>query len=271
MHRAAAWAIFAITVAAGAAWMALFGAPPAYPLVNLAALVLGSGIALALVRYAPQQTAAMALWAAPALAAMALLGPDVDGARRWIGGGGVLLHAAMLAGPAWCVAAACRPGGGVLPVSAAAFAVVLALQPDFAAALALTLACAAIAAARRDRYAAIALAAALAGAVWAGVNTAGPAPVPFVEGVLVQSFAASTVAGIALVIASLAAIAAPALAAPDRRSLAMAAWQAGLLAASLLGPYPTPLTGYGAAAIIGYALGLALLRGDRHGLSATDR
>ena len=239
-------------VLSGAAWLFASGAPAAYPIVNLAALAIGLVGRLAAGRLPP----ATGLAAAPILAALALwFGPSVNGVERWIAIGDVRLHATMLAGPAFAVAAQ-RVGGWISACAVAGLALVITLQPDHGAAIALASAMAATAAIRRDGPALVGLACAAAAVIATAYPAGDIAPVAFVENVAQEMVAV----GDTLSLAALALLALAALAPAIRRSerntggTALAGWTAGLAFASLIGPYPTPLVGYGAAAILGYAL-----------------
>ena len=242
----------------GAAWLFVAGVPAAYPVVNLAALAIGLAGAFA-VRRLPMTAG---LVAAPALAALALwLGPSIEGVERWIAVGDVRLHAVMLVGPAFAVAAQ-RIGGWVSLLAVAALASAIALQPDFGAAIALAGAMTAAAAVRRDGPAIGALACSAA-AVIATANPSGDiAPAPFVENVA-QTIVArgDAVSLVALALLGFSALA-PALRRCERDTggAALAGWTAGLVSASLIGPYPAPFVGYGAAPILGYAFAAGWIR-----------
>jgi hypothetical protein len=85
-------------------------------------------------------------------------------------------------------------------------------------------------------------------------------PVPFVEAVLASAWAAG---GVPMVVAAmgLAFLFAPALqaTAPIHSRACFAAVWGSALTASLIGPYPTPVLGFGGSAIVGYLLSVRLL------------
>ena len=124
---------------------------------------------------------------------------------------------------------------------------------------------------RSGRGAIAAIAAALAAAALAIsiARTVALPPVPFVEQVLAQAAAQGPVPAL------LAALAIAFLFLPARtgsRPVAhafAATWAAGL-AASLLGPYPTPVVGFGGSAVLGYVLsvGLLIAIGDKKAMTA---
>jgi hypothetical protein len=105
----------------------------------------------------------------------------------------------------------------------------------------------------------------MAYAAWVEPDTL-PA-VPYVEGLLPVTFAASPVLG-ALAGLLMFSLPAPLLLVgagrPERRAeaLGLAALWAGWLVSNLLGNYPAPVMGYGAAPILAWGLSLGLVLGD---------
>jgi hypothetical protein len=132
-----ALAAVAAAIGAGMAGFALGGAPSNYLAINGGAL----GLLVALL-LAPGQARSAALIPAVTFAAIALLfaalvlGPDLQGVRRWIMLGPVRLHAGMLAIPA-LVAVLPRQREGLAACAAALCMLAIWAQPDFASALAL--------------------------------------------------------------------------------------------------------------------------------------
>ncbi|WP_297513322.1 FtsW/RodA/SpoVE family cell cycle protein [uncultured Caulobacter sp.] len=220
----------------------------------------------------------LARWAVPGLALaveayVLTAGVSMEGVRRWIALGPVQLHAASLLVPLaiWATA------GRLEPIAAAMLAglmVVLALQPDAASVLALTLG---VAVGLVDRSRAPRLVAALTalGLACAGYAFSRHDPLPavaHVERVIPNAFAASPPVGI---FAALALAALPLAMLWTRRSLesaALAAVWLGFLLANLIANYPAPVIGAGAAPVIGWLLsiGLALGRGRENVLRADD-
>lgn len=250
-----------LAVLVGLAGLRIGGAPLSYLIVNAAALALALAFAFALRRIPSRTLIRASLVACPVLALAALLiGPEVDGVHRWLPLGPLRLHAAMLAGPVF-VAALQLEDSPLATAASVALAAVIAFQPDFATALALTCAAALLLAARVSRGRIIALVAALASLGTTVMVGDQLQPVPFVEGVLQALFSQNSLLGALAVAALIAAILLPALNPASRMQggLALSGWFAGLTIASLVGNYPTPLIGYGAAPIIGYGLALALL------------
>ena len=247
----------------GACWLFASGAPTAYAVVNLAALAIGLAGATA-VRRLPMTAG---LVAGPALAALSLwFGPSVEGVERWISIGDLRLHAVMLAGPAFAVAAQ-RTGGWISVLAVAALGCAITLQPDFGAAIALACATAAAAAIRRDAAGMIALACAAAAVIATAPPAGEIAPVAFVENVAQRMVErGDAISLVALALLGFAALA-PALRRCERDTggAALAGWTAGLVCASLIGPYPTLLVGYGAAPILGYAFATGWIKARTRG------
>ncbi|KQS53967.1 hypothetical protein ASG17_13520 [Brevundimonas sp. Leaf363] len=199
-----------------------------------------------------------------ALAVLAV-GPDMDGVRRWLRLGPVLVQPAALILPfvawAWASERATWVGAALV----AAFAILLAFQPDAGSATGLLGALVAVALVRRggSRTEMAALAVCL---VATAVAWARPDPLPaidHVERVGVVALAALPVAGV------LAALALAAVVAPFIRRLwsgahgragqaALAGLFGGLVVAGVLGNFPAPVVGSGASLLIGWGLALGL-------------
>jgi hypothetical protein len=144
-------------------------------------------------------------------------------------------------------------------------ALALALQPDRA--MSTVLAAVVIVLAIRDRRPIVILTALTVSAAtalcWMQADTL--ARVPFVEGVLADGFRFHILLGLAMGAALFAM--------PLAGGRSKAGWVFGLcwtsiILAGLLGPYPSPLIGYGVSAIIGYWLSLSLLKNPKDGASA---
>lgn len=251
----------------GIAYMLSNGAPIAGVATNLVSLCFGLAVAWVGIHLMPRPSFALPVIVAIALAllATAFFGNEIDGVRRWIAIGPVAIHVAMLTCSALLVlyarSAPSLPGVAAMAIVASA----MALQPDRGSALALFAAVLTVAAMRRT---AADIVLAIVTLIGLAVTLARPdplTPVVFVEHVLVDSWAASPVWGLALTAAAamlLLPLTAFAHTANDTR-VALAGWMAwtiGLLAASMLGDYPTPAIGIGASAIVGHGLALALIR-----------
>jgi hypothetical protein len=137
-------------------------------------------------------------------------------------------------------------------------AVALALQPDRAMAGALAAGLAMLVLQHRERRTIIALAAALAAFTATMFKPDTLPPTPFVEQVFANALAFSPRAGAAVVVGA-ALLLLPVFACRDATMQVFAAVWLAILAAAVVGNYPTPLVGYGGSAIIGYLLCLAAL------------
>lgn len=253
------------SVALGAAYMRMAGAPPRYILINLGALAVGLLIARLIRKARPSPQLAGTLTAAVALALLATVvrGPSVDGASRWIPVAGISFQPSLMLLPVVIVLFAKNPHW-LSAIGLLVAGVALALQPDRAMAGALTAALAVLRLYRRDAFLTLTLAVASCGFAATLVSTDRVPPAPFVERVVQSAFAFDAFAGIAIVVA-FALMLIPAIVGvltrkEDEALFAVfgATWLA-VIAFAIIGNYPTPLVGYGASGIIGYCLSSGLL------------
>jgi hypothetical protein len=247
-----------ICVLAGIANMAAGSAPSHYLAINAFALA----TALALIRFVPAIKTERAVIIASAFAIFALglpllIGPDLEGVRRWIGIGPVQLHSGMLVLPmlVMLLHRLASPYG----IAATAFAsILISLQPDRASAIALLAATGALLVAHRSTTHLIQL---LCAGLAIGVTFMRPdilEPVPFVENVLSDAWLKNPLLAVGLAASLAAAVIMPVLG--NVRFCPVTATLAGFATASFLGAYPSPLLGYGAAAIVGFGLAIAAAR-----------
>jgi hypothetical protein len=258
----------ALAVGMGMAYMLAAGAPPRYLIVNLAALILGGALWLALARTAdtpPAKAGLASLALAAALLLTALSGLALEGASRWVSVGPLNVQVSLIAVPLMLVLYARRPDAvGTAAIVAAAAA--LALQPDRAMAGVLAAGLVALVAAQPARLALIAAAASALAFVSTLLTPDTLPAVPFVDRILYTAFDVHLLAGVA-VLTGAAALVAPAVigvasGADERPALfAFAACWSAVIAAAALGNSPTPLVGYGGSAVLGYLLSVALLPG----------
>ncbi|MBB3035287.1 hypothetical protein [Alteriqipengyuania lutimaris] len=253
-------ALFAIAlpVLAGLAYMALSGAPRSYPIVNGGSLILAGAIVLAGPPRLERRARLIVGGVLLALFALPLLtGPSVNGIARWLPLGPVILHAGMLTVPALVLLAA---GDDKLGPPALAAALLLALaQPDFASAFALTGGAVGMYQARRNWRIGLVIILGFLIAIAAALQGELPA-VPFVERIVIDALRTSPAMAALLALSLLGSVLlmlfATGLPRAVRYPVGMSMF--GFLLASLISNYPTPLAGYGAAAIIGFALAHAL-------------
>jgi cell division protein FtsW (lipid II flippase) len=243
----------------GVAVMAAAGAPNAYLAVNLAALVIGLALLALLQRNLATGHGWLMLLAAAGLMATALLGTTNDGASRWVRIGVVTIQPSLVLLPLMLMTFA-RSRDATSTLAMLVCAAALALQPDRSMSGALVAGLAALATTVRDRRVILALAAALVGFV---VTLARPDKLPptaFVEQVYASAFGVSALAGLALLAGS-ALLLLPLLSLNRTDSTVFAATWLAILAAAVIGNYPTPLLGYGGSGILGYLLCVAVLPG----------
>lgn len=223
----------------GLVYLAMAGAPASYLAVNAGTMAAGAAAVLALGdRPAPGPTWIVAILGA-AILATALFGVRLDGVSRWVRLGPLTLQPGLILLPAMVLLFTRR--GGAMAGALGALTVF-----------------------RRDRWTLAAFAAAVA-AFAVTLFRADPLPAqPFVEGVLAGAFEVGPLAGLAAWLgASLLLVPAGAGLRRDPEHRAVyatfgAVWLA-ILAAALLGNYPTPLVGYGASSVLGYVLSAATL------------
>lgn len=240
---------------AGLAYLVLFGAPSSYLAIN--ALALAGGSLWAAFGSLPARVSRVRALLAALLALLALpliAGPSVDGIARWLSLGGFTLNVGLLAVPLIAVQSAQEPK--FAPLCLLVATLIAFAQPDAAAALALSFAALASWKASRDWRAGAVGALGLFASAGAALSGNLP-PQPFVEGVLTDLARTAPLMAALLgfsLIASLTLI----LRAPSPRTTRwpLAGALTGFALAALLGDYPAPLIGYGAASILG--LGLAL-------------
>jgi cell division protein FtsW (lipid II flippase) len=254
-----------VAVAIGMAAMALGGAPRAYLAVNGGALVAGLVIASALT-FVPLGWRWPSLAAALALLATAVWGIEMDGIHRWVMVGPLTIQPAVILLPALACSYARCPDSPLLGASMVIAAVAVALQPDWSMAMALAVISCNMLTALRNRLTIAVAAAALIAFAAALFRGGYLPPVRFVEEVIVDGLLRGGPVIGGLIVVGISALLAPVLLAArmalvQQRALAVFVqlWLM-LLIASGIGPYPTPLLGYGASAIIGYFIAIVMLR-----------
>ena len=253
-------------VGLGLAYLAAAGAPTQYLAVNAGTLIVGLLGVTAWKRWArPAVTlAGLAAFAIGlVLLATALFGHSLDGVTRWVRTGPLTVQPGLILTPLLVVLFS-RDRSLLATTGVIIAAAALALQPDRATAGALTAGLAALALTKPDPRALIAVSAATIAFAVALVRPDTLPAQPFVERVLFTAFETHLAAGIAVWIGVkwllIPAIAGRVLDRENSPTYAVfgAVWL-GVIAASALGNYPTPLVGYGASSILGYVLSLAAL------------
>ena len=246
--------------------IALAGAPKQALVVQAAAWLVGLVFASALMfrSWKPGPKAVLATAVVLFIALLASMGgPEIAGARRWIAAGPLTLHPASILLPLVLWAHASRPASWAVAGVLGASALLLAAQPDGAAALALLLGLIAIMATRKITAAEIVpVLCALGAAVWSWTRPDNLPAVAWVEQVAASAGAVSPIAGmLTLVLMSLTPL--PFLLAAWKAKergphLALAGVWIGMVVANLAGNYPAPVLGYGASPVLGWMISLGL-------------
>lgn len=243
-------------VGLGLAWMAAAGAPLRYLAVNVVALVLGVLAVTVLGRVGDVRRGAVDLMLAALLVVTALAGVSADEVTRWVAVGGIMLQPSLILLPILVLRfASAHNLLSLLAILVAALA--LALQPDRAMGGALASAMTVLALLRPERNVLIALAGAAIGFAITLLRPDLSPAMPYVDQILFSAFAVHALAGLA-VAAGAVLLLVPAvigfLRDPGSRTAyaVFGATWLGVVAAALLGNYPTPLVGYGGSAILGY-------------------
>lgn len=253
---------FAVTLACGLAVLTGGGAPGGWLAVQGSAALVALLLLAPPVRRAMARAAPLLVLAAPlALLATLLADPGMEGVHRWVGAGPLNLHMGLLLVPALLLLHA-RGDQRWTGLSLIGCAAMIGLQPDRGMALGLLLGLMPIAVMRRTQADIWSLLAAIVTLACTMVRADPLQPVALVEGVLTQSWAMTPWTGPVALIGALALPLGVALASRRERALLVPVLAAnglwlGLLLASLIGHYPVPLLGYGASAVIGWALALA--------------
>lgn len=253
------WSLFGAlslaSVAIGCFVASTHGAPARVWSLNLAAWIVGLGLAVALSR-----TRFERWW--PLLALAGLLATFVfggmQGVHRWIGLGPVHMNAAELLLPALIVA---LPGDGRRLRLVFAVLITLALQPDASQATAFAggAVAAVMTSAGPKRFLFAAFPAALAALSFLRPDPL--APVPEVEGIIGLAWAVSPPIAALAVLSLAGAGLAPLAAARSPAAYGLAAYLVLSALAPVFGNYPVPLVGMGISSIFGAWLGFGALIG----------
>lgn len=253
----------AVAGMAGLGFMAAAGAPKNALIVQAAALAIGGVIAWILARGRSPVSLPFALsglgLGTILIGLPLLIGPDIEGVRRWLGLGPLLIQPAMIVLPPMMWLYARKDTLWVGRGLAMATAGLLALQPDQAGGLALATAIGTCVVFHRQTADAMVMAVALALQGWAGMGVDPLAPVPHVELAAETVFAVNRLFGIGAWIVMLG------LPLPfvlyRRRNPAnavLASLWIGLVAAAVFRNYPEPIIGYSASLALGWMISLGL-------------
>lgn len=270
------WLLACVPVLIGTVVMLAGGAPIARWGTHLAALPVGL-VVYALAARAPLVAArgrlVLALGAVLSVG-LTLAAPGLDGVQRWLVLGPLRVQPSALVVPALLVLAAGFPHATlVLPAALLAVQIVHVLQPDAGQATAVAAASVVLLAGPVGGGSRACLVASIAVAVVAWLRPDPLQPAPFVEDVVALAFDLTPWLGCAALVAVVAGVLAPwaerrradlRVAAPATARSAAAALEAYLVTAflvSLTGRFPVPLLGAAVSPVVGWFLGLGVLRG----------
>jgi len=258
MTRLPALLALAIPTLAGLAYMALFGAPRSYLIVNSGALALAALMIFIGLPKLGHRARVIAGAVLIVLFALPLLtGPSMNGIERWLPLGPFILHAGMLTIPSLAVLAAREERLG--PAALAAALLIALAQPDFASAFALIGGAIGIYQVRADWRIGLVVIGGFFVSIAAALQGELPA-VSFVERIVIDALTTSPAMAAVLALSVIASILLMAFGTglPRIARYPIALSLFGFWLASLISNYPTPLAGYGAAAIIGFGIAHAL-------------
>lgn len=255
-----------LAVAAGLIFMVTASASSQFIAINAATLLLVVLLVWIMPTVVSDKTRLICTMLIIGLMASTLIsGIASDDVRRWLPLGPLRLHAGMLLLPAFLVLVqdVDKP---IASISTTAIALTIMMQPDFASALALALSMTVLAFLRRNLLSILAAVISIAALVICYLNMMPLPPVAFVEEVITDAWSTHPALAIALAVSLFLAIIWPlrlsqfAGLACETERLVFAACVFGFAIASFVGPYPVPLLGYGASAILGYGLAIALFK-----------
>ncbi len=261
-------AAFLCPIIAGVVFMASAGAPKTYLFANagaacFVAIAFWRGLEINL-----RTSLLIVTLVVPGLLAFTFAGPAIEDVYRWIALGPFKLHVAMLVLP-FLATQMFTHDKRVISVVVSLAALIVALQPDRASALALCLTALCWLCFTQDRWSLATFFGSGTALVSTMLNADTLLPVRFVENVIGEAAIFHVGIAVLLTVAMLVAIAVPLYAGWRARfgwAAPFVAWSAcltGYFLASLAGPYPVPLLGYGVSAILGFGLALAMLDQER--------
>ncbi len=280
MAGATPLALASLAVAAGAAFLWSVGALPGMATRNVAAFGLGLafGWAAHLLSYPRHGATILFAIGTATLALVLVVGIEMDGVRRWLALGPVVVQPALILSPLLLAIVASREGRHwriaiLLPV------LLLALQPDAASMMALAAGVAALMAGasglsprgwtgRRFGITAGALGVAVLGLLFSGIQT--PPPVAFVEGTVGLAALSGPIAAL-LHFAAIALMIAALLSRTDPTGLALAAYFTVATLAAVFWAFPMPVAGAGPSHLVGFGIAAGWLATYRHRHGAVER
>lgn len=259
------------TAAVSLAVLAMVGVPASVLAIQAAAFVVGGLLAICLAweGTAPgSRTAVWVMWLAALLVLTTLSGPNLEGVRRWIQLGPLVLQPAPLVLPFVAWALTMKPAGW--PIGGLTMGFLAQPDPSALAAVAAVVAIIAVMYRRAKILEIGALSLALVGLIWLTFQPDVLTPVAHVEGIVAAAWGVHPAAGGMALIALMLVPApfilralAPAGEGEARRALTVALsglWLV-LVLANLTGRFPAPVVGYGSSFVVGWLVSLGLIAG----------
>jgi Cell cycle protein len=250
----------------GLTYMMIAKAPLSYIGINSTACVLGVAMLGSISRMRLHQqhfSNAVLLMGGLLLLMTALFGYQAEGAARWLKLGPLFIQPSLIVLPVMILMFA-KSRGMLSLVGILLATIAIAIQPDRAMAGMTFAAMMTQAMMRRDRYIIAALVAAATGFLVTLLRTDTLPAMPYVDQIFYSSFEIHSVAGLAVLAGSVLLVLPSMFGVfrdSDKREIFMlfgVIWMSAIVAAAL-GNYPTPVVGYSGAAVLGYALSLAML------------
>lgn len=261
--------------AIGILYLVAAKAPLPLIIVNTVAMLMGVVLAGASphMRLSSRLATGATVAIAGALLLTAAFGHAVDGVSRWVQVGPLFVQTSLVLLPV-AVLLFAHTVNRFSTMAMIAIALAVALQPDRAMAAALCAGLLALLLVRRTRAVAIACSAAVVAVLITWLQADHLPAVPFVDHILWSSFNVHPMIAVALWVGS-ALLFVPLLVIPsaDARSVCVACgacWGA-IVVAAIVGAYPTPVVGYGGAAVLGYFFCLAALGAQTRRTDLTTR
>ena len=266
-------ALASLAVGAGATFLWNVGALPGMATRNVAAFGIGLAVGWAahLLAFRSHGAAVLFSVGTAILALVLIAGIEMEGVRRWLEVGPVVVQPALILSPLLLAIVASREGRHwrvaiLLPI------LLVALQPDAASMLALAAGVAALMASasglsprgwtgRRLAITAAALGVAVIGLAISGIQT--PPPVAFVEGTAGLAALSGPFAGM-LHFAAIALMIAALLSRTNSAGLALAAYFTVATLAAVFWAFPMPVAGAGPSHLIGFGIATGWLATHHH-------
>lgn len=258
LQRLPALLALAVPCLAGLVYLWGFDAPSHFVTVNAVALIVGGALAAFLRSPESAKLRRVLIVGLLALLFLPLIaGPEVNGIARWLPLGPFALHAGMLALPPLVVLAA-REKPYAAPILLAALLAAF-LQPDAATGFAITFAAVGLHDVTKDWKIGATAAVGFIASLLMAMRGELP-PQPFVERIIFDLIGQAPFAAATLMLALMAGffLILFAVTAAKSARFALAGSLFGFAVMAMISHYPTPLIGYGASPVLGFAMAIGL-------------